>query len=158
MAVLASIDTGNAVEHLSDYYKHLATLSAGAIVVVGALAEDLRSAEALPATPAALTVDQRTAAQAAEWAGIGALMALGVCILTSTLMMWAYGVARREAANLAAGAPGAGWWAYAASPGSIRLAKRVVGIGSRVAPWTFIAAFVLLAISGASVIWGAGVR
>jgi hypothetical protein len=117
-------DTAHAVEHLSEYYRHMTTVSAGAIVVVSAFA-GLTTAPAFPVL-AALAVGS-----------------LALCVLASTFMMWAYGAARREAAKALGERPGS--WAYEVSPGSLDLARDWVNLGSRVAPTSFIAGFLLLA-------------
>jgi hypothetical protein len=124
-------DTGLAVDHLSEYYRHLTTVSAGAIVVVGAFAGDFKGENGKGGD-----------------IGIAALVSLGICVLTSTLMMWAYGVARREVANAVWGETGQGRWAYRVSSRSSSLAQAVVVIGSLIAPWSFIVGFVLLAWYG----------
>lgn len=66
-----AVDTGQAVEHLSDYYRHLTTVGAGAIVVIATFAKGI------------------TSSTASGWVVIVALFALAICILASTLMMWA---------------------------------------------------------------------
>lgn len=119
-------EVGEAVDHLSDYFKHLTTISAGAIAFLATFAGDLLKAKA-----------------AAGFA-VGALVALGLCILASTGMMWAYGVARRQAASDALSSSVAAW-AFEAPGRSESLAKAIVQIGPLLAPLSFVAGFTLLA-------------
>ena len=127
-------DTGEAVEHLNDYYQHLATLSAGAIVVVGALAGDFMSGAGAASSTSTL----------GSTLAVLAMASLGLCVLLSTGMMWSYGAARRQAAHELAG-PAADRWAYEVSATSLSRAKRFVRFGSTGAPLSFITGFVLLA-------------
>jgi hypothetical protein len=127
------LDTGQAVEHLSDYYKHLASLSAGAIVVIGAFAERFQPAGgATSAPPNAIGF------------AIFALSSLAFCILLSTGMMWSYGVARRQAAG-SASAPEVDAWAYDVDSRALTTAKLFVRYGSLVTPAVFVAGFLFLA-------------
>ncbi len=132
-------DTGEAVDHLSDYYQHLATLSAGAIVVVGALAGNFKPDPAAGSTtPSAATV-----------CAVVALICLGASILLSTGMMWSYGVARRETAKESSAAAGRDAWAFDVSVKSLTRARRFVKVGSTGTPLAFVGGFVLLAVYAA---------
>lgn len=126
-AALAELTAvGEAVGPLSDYFKHITTISAGAITILAAFAGDLNNAG-----------DE-------GWWAVGALACLAVCVLASTAMMWAYGVARREVAMKALASSSA-TWAFEASRRP-RLGSFVVTWGSFVAPVTFVLGFVLLGI------------
>jgi hypothetical protein len=128
----AEYGIGHAVEHLSGYYRHLATVSAGAIVVIGTFASDLAPPGANSVAPAI------------------AFVSLGVCILVSTYMMWVYGVARRQVARLDAGSDAA--WAYNVEDWVLTLAKRFVLIGSVAGPLSFVVGFIALALYAAQLL------
>jgi len=133
---LRRFDTGEAVDHLSDYYQHLATLSAGAIVVVGALAGNFKPDSG---TSSATTLS------AATVCAVIALICLGACILLSTGMMWSYGVARRETAKALAAVEGRDAWAFDVSSTSLARARTFVKVGSTWTPLAFVGGFVFLA-------------
>jgi hypothetical protein len=121
-----STEVGEAVGHLSDYFKHLTTVSAGASAFLAAFAGDLLSV-----------------GDAAPWA-IGAVIFLGLCILASTAMMWAYGVARRQTTSSSlAGTASA--WAFEAGSRQVGFAKRAVKVASWAAPLLFVLGFGCLA-------------
>jgi hypothetical protein len=133
-AVNVADETGRAVEHLSDYFRHLSTISAGAIALLATFGS------------------KATFSTAAAWIGVVALGALGLCIVASTFMMWSYGVARRQAARVSVADRVVGAWAYDVSSPSAWLAPHVVGIGSLLAPASFVLGFALLGISAAAVL------
>jgi hypothetical protein len=123
---------GHAVEHLSNYYRHLATLSAGAIVVIGTFASEFGRRGPDSALPAV------------------AIGSLGACILVSTYMMWAYGVARRQVAQVSATSDGA--WAYQVRKRVVSVARIVVIVGSFFGPLSFVVGFLALALYAAQVL------
>lgn len=118
---------GDAVNHLSDYYKHLATIAGGAIAFLAAFSDDIR------------------AAGSDGLIAVAAVAALGACVVMSTTMMWAYGVARRQTASehlLGTNAE----WAYRADPTSISFAKAIVPPLSLLTPFAYGLGFALLAL------------
>jgi hypothetical protein len=127
-------ETGRAVEHLSDYFRHLSTISAGAIALLATFGS------------------KTTFSASAAWIGVASIAALGLCIVASTFMMWSYGVARRQAARVGVADGVVGAWAYDVSGLSAWLAPRVVGLGSLLAPASFVLGFALLGISAAGVL------
>ena len=121
----SSRQVADAVGHLSEYYRHLTTISAGAIVVVGTFAKELGD----PGTR-----DLRVNV---------AIGSLGVCVVVSTFMMWVYGVARRETDFGAM--DGQATWAYSVGKLTKRLSRVLIRIGSLVGPVSFALGFALLA-------------
>lgn len=121
----SSRQVADAVGHLSEYYRHLTTVSAGAIVVVGTFAKELGQ-------PAAR--DGRV---------FVAILSLGVCVVVSTFMMWVYGVARRETDSGVTDADAK--WAYNVATPSMWLSRFLIRFGSLVGPAAFAFGFGLLA-------------
>jgi hypothetical protein len=111
------------VQHLWDYYRHLTTLSAGAIAVVATFSKDFER----PGLPVNIAV-------------VG-LASLAISTMTSTAMMWTYGVASRQlaAVNDVTG------WAHAVPSRSLTIAQLFARFLPIAAPLSFVIGFVCLA-------------